>query len=307
MIRPRQSSSVSTALTVASMLPVWPTMSAFAKLQMTTWCRREREVGDEVVGDPRRAHLGHQVVGRDLLRGNEDAILARVGLFAAAVEEVRHVRVLLGLGQAEIGPAVRGEHVRQVVAERLRREHDRQVERPVVHRHRRRVEPGAAGSREPVELVVTERERARDLPGAIGAEVEDDHRIAVAHRADRRAVGVDDDDRLDELVGDARRRTRPGSPRLPTALSLVVARRDRASGSRRRPASSAPTACRDPSRSSGPRPSRSGRRRRGASRPRARPRTGFAPVGDVSRPSVITWTKTCGTLRRAAISMSACR
>ena len=39
-IRARQPSSVSTAATVASSRPVWPTMSALAKLQMTTSCRR---------------------------------------------------------------------------------------------------------------------------------------------------------------------------------------------------------------------------------------------------------------------------
>ena len=103
-----------------------PTMSALAKLQMTTWCSPRREVGDEVVGDPRRAHLRHQIVGGDLLRRDEDAILALVGLLAPAVEEVGDVRVLLGLGQPQVGAAVRGEHVREVVAEGLRREDDRE-------------------------------------------------------------------------------------------------------------------------------------------------------------------------------------
>ena len=53
-----------------------PTMSAFAKLQMTTSCCVLIEVGDELVGDAGCAHLRHQVVGRDLLRRHEDAILA---------------------------------------------------------------------------------------------------------------------------------------------------------------------------------------------------------------------------------------
>ena len=123
-------------------------MSALAKLQMTTWCSLRGKVGDEVVGYPRRAHLRHQIVGRNLLRRDEDAILGPVGLFAPAIEEVGHVRVLLRLGQPEVGPSVRGEHVREVIAERLRREDDREVERPVVDRHRRRVEAGPVGSRE---------------------------------------------------------------------------------------------------------------------------------------------------------------
>ena len=183
MIRPRQMSSVSTAAIVASSRPVWPTMSALAKLQMTTWCRPPR-CRRRAVGDARRAHLRHQVVGRHLLRRHEDPILARVGLLAAAVEEVGDVRVLLRLGQAEVGAAVRGEHVGEVVAEGLRREGDRQVEGPVVHRHRRGVNRRPRLPLEAVELV--ERQRAGDLARAIGAEVEDDDGVAVANRADRR-------------------------------------------------------------------------------------------------------------------------
>ena len=56
---------------------------------------------------------------------------------------------------------------------------------------------------EAVELVVSERQRARDLARPIGAEVEDDERVTVTDRSHRRTAGVDDDDRLDELVGDA--------------------------------------------------------------------------------------------------------
>ena len=100
---------------------------------------------------------------------------------------------------------------------------------------------------------------------------------------------------------------RPGSPRLPTAPSSSIPGRVESSGSRRRQALSAPSACRDPSRSSGPttvaiRPAPA---RRITSSSSATYRT--PPVGDVSRPSVMTCTKTCGTLRRAAMSMSACR
>ena len=97
-------------------------------------------------------------------------------------------------------PPVLREDVGEVAAEGLRREHHRQVERPVVHRHRRVVHVAAVGTREAVEVV--ERDRPRELPGAVGAEVEEHDRVAVAHRADRVLVGVDDDDRLDELVGD---------------------------------------------------------------------------------------------------------
>ena len=49
------------------------------------------------------AHLGDEVVCRELLRRrNEASLLALAGLFNAAVEEKRDVRVLLGLGNAEL-------------------------------------------------------------------------------------------------------------------------------------------------------------------------------------------------------------
>src|SRR2546426_8769382 len=55
----------------------------------------------EHVGDAGSAHLRHQVVGRDLLGGDEDALFAGVRGLDAAIEEVRDVGVLLGLGGAD--------------------------------------------------------------------------------------------------------------------------------------------------------------------------------------------------------------
>ena len=54
------------------------------------------------VGDARGAHLGAQVVGGDLGRGHEHAVLAGERRLAAAVEEIRHVSVLLRLGGVEL-------------------------------------------------------------------------------------------------------------------------------------------------------------------------------------------------------------
>ena len=72
-----------------------------------------------LLGDLGRAHLRVEVVGRALPGGHEHAVLAGKRRLDAAVEEVRDVRVLLGLGEpqvldARLGPDVR-EDVRQVL------------------------------------------------------------------------------------------------------------------------------------------------------------------------------------------------
>ena len=64
--------------------------------------------GDEPVRDLGLGHLGLQVVGRHLGRLRHEAVLALLGLFLAAVEEEGHVRVFLGLGQAELPQLVLG-------------------------------------------------------------------------------------------------------------------------------------------------------------------------------------------------------
>ena len=100
---PRHASTVSTAFTAAWITPVWPTMSALAKLMIPKTGRVLAPSGDERVGGLARAHLGLLVVGRDVARGvDELAHLALVRLLLAAVEEVRHVRVLLGLGDVQL-------------------------------------------------------------------------------------------------------------------------------------------------------------------------------------------------------------
>ena len=57
---------------------------------------------DRLVGEFRRRHFRLQIVGRDLGRRHHDAILALVGLLAAAVEEIGDVRVFLGLRHAQL-------------------------------------------------------------------------------------------------------------------------------------------------------------------------------------------------------------
>ena len=131
-----------------------------------------------------RAHLRLVVVGRHVARRRHElAHLAVVRLLAAAVEEVRHVRVLLRLGDVQLGAA----GVRDDRADRdlgvMRREHDREVPLLVVGGHRR---VGVDHLGEP----------GRDLAHPVGAEVERQHVVA---RPDQRLLA--DRGRDDELVG----------------------------------------------------------------------------------------------------------
>ena len=109
---------------------MWPTMSGFAK-----FTRTKSYLPPSIARRPprrrrrRRAHLGLQVVGRDVVRRGEHlAVLAVEGLLAAAVEEVRHVRVLLGLGAAELLQPGARDDLGEDVRERLLREGDGEAE-----------------------------------------------------------------------------------------------------------------------------------------------------------------------------------
>ena len=57
---------------------------------------------DELVRHLRRAHLGLEVVGRDLRRGHQHARLARVLLLDPAVEKERHVGVFFGFSNTQL-------------------------------------------------------------------------------------------------------------------------------------------------------------------------------------------------------------
>ena len=156
---------------------------------------------DEDVGDADRAHGGLEVVGRDARTGDELALLARIGRLDAAVEEVGHVGILLGLGDVELVPAGLGEGLRQR-SRRLGWEGDegRQPGFVLGHRHhqqigRRRV-PGRRAAIEALERA-TVRQRMGELPRPVRPEVGVDDRLA---RAQPRFEPVDDG-RRDELVG----------------------------------------------------------------------------------------------------------
>ena len=142
------------------------------------------------------AHLGLEVVGRDLGRGNEHTVLAGVGRFNAAVEEERDMGVLLGLRDAQLRQAELAEVFAEAVMDRDARERDEHV------RHRG-VVLGVAdvGDGEILALEAVERgidERAGDLAGAVGAVVEEDDGVVVGDGALLVA-----DDGLHKFIGHA--------------------------------------------------------------------------------------------------------
>ena len=213
-------------------------------------------VVDERVGEAGRAHLRLQVVGRDLRRRHQDAVLPRVRPFLAAVEEIGDVGVLLGLRQAQVGAAGRRQDLRHVARERRRVEGHGQTEGGVVLGQRRDRGGGAARALEGVEPALVEGQGPGQLPRPVRAEVEEHDGVAVAQRADRLPAAVHHHARFDELVrrargvggGDERAGVRgaapgapgqrgPGAPRAvpaPVAVHRVVAADDRRDASRAR-------------------------------------------------------------------------
>ncbi len=97
---------ISTARTVAAKSPVCPTMSAFAKLATMSASFPALDRPTTASATPARAHLRHEVVRRDAAATGPAARSSPSnGRFAPAVEEVGDVRVLLGLGDAELASA----------------------------------------------------------------------------------------------------------------------------------------------------------------------------------------------------------
>ena len=202
--------------------------------------------------------------------------------------------VLLRLGDVELPPARLRDRAGETRHD-LRREGDLDRKARLVLGHRDDEEAGGrrpTRGRRPVEARRTSRRRARvELTGAVGPEVRVDEHLAVEDDA----VGPVDRPSAARTRRSRRGRTRPRSPRVADARG--VRRRGR---SRRSPSGSGPSACHDPSRSSGPRRWRSGhrdgRRRARSSRSATKP---SADAGGVSRPSSSAWTRTRGRLRAA--------
>jgi hypothetical protein len=133
---------------------------------------------DQAVRDLRRAHLRFQVVGGDLRRGHQYAAFAVERLLATAAEEKGHVGILLGLGDAQLRELPLRDPGAEHVVQRLRRKGAGDVEAGCVLRgHHEAGEPRTAPALEAVEGVIDQ--RPGHLPRAIGAEVHEQHRVAV--------------------------------------------------------------------------------------------------------------------------------
>ena len=173
-----------------------------------------RKLGRETVGDLRDGHLRLLVVGGDVpWRRYENAGLARPLLLAPAVEEVRDVGVLLGLGGMQLTEPVLGEHLGDRALDDLPFEDHRTVEVVPVPGHGREVDS-------------TFQQPLGQLSRPVGTEVEVDRHIVRLEPWPR------ENDRLHELIGHTVRvRGFDGGDRVVRRFSLACRdRRQRAVG-----------------------------------------------------------------------------
>lgn len=102
-------------------------MSPLAKLRQMKSYVSAGDGLDELVGDFGRAHLRLQVIDRHRRARHEDAVLALVRGFAAAVEEEGDVGVLFGFGDAKLPEALGGDPFADRVDDVFLREEDVQA------------------------------------------------------------------------------------------------------------------------------------------------------------------------------------
>eukprot|EP01136_Pigoraptor_vietnamica_P037777 Opistho-1_new@106222 len=154
--------------------------------------KRPHDLGGNISG----AHFWLEVVRRDLGRRNHFAVLERKRRLTAPVEEERHVRVLLRLGDVVLPHAEVRKPFGQDVVEALRREEHRKGELLLVGRHGCNVQAlhGRRGFKGRLE------KRLANLAHAVGAEVEEDEGVAIPDAP----LGIEDDG-LEEFVRFARR------------------------------------------------------------------------------------------------------
>ena len=136
---------------------------------------------DQRVGHAAGAHLRGLVVGPHLGAGLHVPGLAAQGRLGAAVEEEGHVRILFRLRKAKLRHPGPRHHLAQRVGDVLVGE---EHVHPCVVRRRVADHPGGRREREVAAREGVEA-RARDgveqLAGAVGAEVDHEHAVAVAH------------------------------------------------------------------------------------------------------------------------------
>ena len=210
---------------------------------------------EDAVGHRRRRHLGRQIVGRDVaVRRHQPPLFTSERLLDATVEEVGDVRVFLGLGGAQLRHALLRQHFAQDHREALGCKRRRHVQLPVVAGHGR--ESGELRPRRAIEVRevrVAGVKSQRQLARAVGAEVEEETRVAVL---DDRAVLLAHQ-RRDEFVGQLVVALLDGVGQIVDGLDPYLGRAS-TSATRPRPG---PSACRDPSRSSDRPPTPAARRR----------------------------------------------
>ena len=133
----------------------------------------------ELVANLRRTHLGLQIIGGNLLRGgNQHPILAGVRLFHAAVEEEGDVSVLLCLRDAALGHVVGCQVFAKGVLQLLLLERHQLVgDQRIVIRKADIDNIRSLFSREEIKFIIAE--GVGDLSCPVGAEIEEDHGIAV--------------------------------------------------------------------------------------------------------------------------------
>ncbi len=103
----------------------------------------------DLLGDDRRGHLGSEVVARHVAgRRNENPLFAIPRGLVAAVEEIGHVCVLLGLGSVELAQTGRAQHLGERGGDVLFLERDRRDDVLGVSRHRRQVDARVPEARE---------------------------------------------------------------------------------------------------------------------------------------------------------------
>ncbi len=152
-------------------------------------------------------HLRLEIVGRDILRRiHQNAVLILVGLLLPAVEEERHMRVLLCLSQTELGVPVIGKPLSEGIGDLHFLERDFLVrdrfvivlEADILH-----IKPlSSRASRKTVKLVkIIVAEAVRDLACPVRTEIKEDDAVAVLDRGNRRAVFLQNHRGLYELIG----------------------------------------------------------------------------------------------------------
>ena len=172
--RPRHASVVSTASTTAGITPVWPDHVGVREVDDDEAQASFVDRRNDLVGDFGGRHLRLLVIARDVARRvDEDPLLLVEWLLATAVEEVRHVRVLLRLGGVELADPVLAQHLGERPLDDVLGERDGEREVVAVARHRREVDAELA-------------ELLGELSATVRAEVEEDRRVG---RRDRAAAG----------------------------------------------------------------------------------------------------------------------